>query len=50
MLVGAAAALVGILLALSALAFGFLFTLAPETRGRPLERARVYWENGGRWP
>jgi hypothetical protein len=39
-----------ILLVLSALAFGFVFRLAPETRGRPLESIRVYWENGGRWP
>jgi hypothetical protein len=39
-----------ILLALSVLAFGFVFMLAPETRGRPLESIRVYWENGGRWP
>ncbi|MBV9808284.1 MAG: hypothetical protein JO286_13920 [Solirubrobacterales bacterium] len=23
--------------------------MAPETKGRPLEAIRVYWENGGSW-
>jgi hypothetical protein len=27
-----------------------VFVLAPETKGRPLEAIRMYWENGGRWP
>ena len=36
------------LLALAA--FGFVFKLAPETKGRQLEEIRHYWENGGRWP
>lgn len=40
----------GIFLVLAALAFGFVFKLAPETKGRPLEAIRSYWENGGRWP
>jgi sugar porter (SP) family MFS transporter len=31
-------------------AFAFVFRLAPETRGRPLEDIRHYWEQGGRWP
>jgi SP family galactose:H+ symporter-like MFS transporter len=31
-------------------AFLFIFKLAPETKGRPLEDIRGYWENGGRWP
>jgi SP family arabinose:H+ symporter-like MFS transporter len=36
--------------ALAALSFGFVWALAPETKGRPLEAIRGYWENGGRWP
>lgn len=36
------------LLALAA--FGFAFKLAPETKGRPLEDIRHFWENGGTWP
>ncbi len=39
-----------IFLVLSALSFVFVFALAPETKGRPLESIRLYWENGGRWP
>jgi len=35
---------------LAALAFAFVWKLAPETQGRPLEAIRSYWENGGRWP
>lgn len=27
----------------------FVFRLAPETRGRPLEQIHQYWTNGGRW-
>ncbi len=34
---------------LSVLSFVFVFVLAPETKGRPLESIRLYWENGGRW-
>ena len=30
--------------------FLFVFRFAPETKGRPLEDIRHYWENGGRWP
>jgi sugar porter (SP) family MFS transporter len=30
-------------------AFGFVFKLAPETKGRNLEDLRHYWENGGKW-
>jgi len=37
-------------LALAAVSFAFVAALAPETRGRPLEAIRVYWESGGRWP
>jgi hypothetical protein len=36
--------------ALAVAAFGFVFKLAPETKGRPLEDIRHYWENGGTWP
>src|SRR3954454_1162301 len=36
--------------ALAALSFAFVWMLAPETKGRPLEAIRAYWENGGRWP
>ena len=35
---------------LAVLSFGFVWKLAPETKGRPLEAIRFYWENGGRWP
>src|SRR3954451_53106 len=31
-------------------AFGFVFKLAPETKGRPLEDIRHFWEHGGKWP
>ena len=37
-------------LMLAALSFGYVWWLAPETKGRPLESIREYWENGGRWP
>ncbi|MDQ6773909.1 MAG: sugar porter family MFS transporter [Candidatus Dormibacteraeota bacterium] len=40
----------GIFLALAVLALVFVWRLAPETKGRPLEAIRHYWENGGRWP
>jgi hypothetical protein len=36
--------------ALALVAFAFVWWLAPETKGRPLEAIRAYWENGGRWP
>src|SRR5215208_1169508 len=35
---------------LSALAFAFVYVLAPETKGHQLEDIRGYWYNGGRWP
>jgi sugar porter (SP) family MFS transporter len=35
---------------LALFAFAFVWKLAPETQGRPLEAIRAYWENGGRWP
>jgi MFS transporter, SP family, galactose:H+ symporter len=35
---------------LAVVAFGFVYRFAPETRGRPLEEIRHFWENGGRWP
>jgi hypothetical protein len=36
--------------ALALISFAFVWWLAPETKGRPLEAIRAYWENGGRWP
>lgn len=39
-----------IFLGLAVVAFGFIAWLAPETKGRPLEAIRLFWENGGRWP
>jgi MFS transporter, SP family, galactose:H+ symporter len=35
---------------LALVAFGFVFVLAPETKGRTLEDIRHYWEQGGHWP
>ena len=35
---------------LALVSFAFVYALAPETRGRPLEAIRTYWHNGGRWP
>ena len=40
----------GIFLLLSLVAIAFVYTLAPETKGRQLEAIRAYWYNGGRWP
>ena len=37
-------------LGLAAVSFVFIYAMAPETKGRPLEAIRVYWENGARWP
>ncbi len=37
-------------LVLAAVSFVFVLVFAPETRGRPLEAIRLYWENGGSWP
>ena len=39
-----------IFLALAVVSFGYVAAFAPETKGRPLEAIRRYWENGGRWP
>lgn len=35
---------------LAAIAFVFIFRLAPETKGRELEEITQYWKNGARWP
>ena len=40
----------GIFLALVLRRPTFVYVLAPETKGRPLEAIRAYWYNGGRWP
>jgi SP family arabinose:H+ symporter-like MFS transporter len=40
----------GLFLGLAVVSFLFIAALAPETKGRPLEDIRRYWENGGRWP
>jgi SP family arabinose:H+ symporter-like MFS transporter len=37
-------------LGLAVVSFVFIMAMAPETKGRPLEAIRVYWENGARWP
>ncbi len=37
-------------LGLALVSFVFIAAMAPETKGRPLEAIRVYWENGGHWP
>jgi hypothetical protein len=37
-------------LGLAVVSFVLIFVMAPETKGRPLEAIRVYWENGGKWP
>jgi sugar porter (SP) family MFS transporter len=37
-------------LGLAVISFVFIALMAPETKGRPLEAIRVYWENGAKWP
>jgi sugar transport protein len=39
-----------IFLALAVFSWIFIWAMAPETKGRPLEAIRLFWENGGRWP
>jgi SP family galactose:H+ symporter-like MFS transporter len=34
---------------LAVAALGFVYRLAPETKGRQLEEISHFWENGGRW-
>lgn len=36
--------------ALAIFAFLFVLKYAPETKGRPLDDIRHFWENGGKWP
>jgi predicted ATPase len=38
-----------IFLGLAAFSFVWVAKLAPETKGRPLETIRRYWENGASW-
>lgn len=40
----------GILLAITTLAWLFVFFLAPETKGRSLDEVHAYWTDGRRWP
>ncbi len=40
----------GFFAVMAALAWVFVFKLAPETKGRGLDDIRHYWENGGAWP
>ena len=35
---------------MAVLAFAFVYKMAPETKGRPLDDIRHYWENGAKWP
>ncbi len=39
-----------VLFAITALAWIFVFFLAPETKGRSLDEVQSYWEAGRRWP
>ena len=39
-----------IFLGLAVVSFAYVAAFAPETKGRPLESIRTFWENGGRWP
>jgi MFS family permease len=39
-----------ILVVFAVIAWLIVWWLAPETRGRPLEAIRLYWENGAKWP
>ena len=39
----------GFFAVMAALAWVFVYKLAPETKGRELDEIRHYWENGGRW-
>ena len=38
-----------ILVVFAVIAWLFVWWLAPETKGRPLEAIRSYWVNGGKW-
>ena len=40
----------GFFAVMAALAWVFVWKLAPETKGRGLDEIRHYWENGGAWP
>lgn len=44
------AATFGAFLVLTVFIGVYVFRVAPETKGRPLESIRHFWENGGRWP
>ena len=35
---------------LAAIAWVFVFKMAPETKGRDLDDIHQFWENGGKWP
>ncbi|MDZ7578055.1 MAG: sugar porter family MFS transporter [Candidatus Nanopelagicales bacterium] len=40
----------GMFAALAVVAWFFVYKFAPETKGRPLDDIRYFWENGGKWP
>lgn len=40
----------GVFAILAAVAWVFVFKMAPETKGRELESIQEFWENGGKWP
>ncbi|WSJ93876.1 hypothetical protein OG395_12315 [Streptomyces sp. NBC_01320] len=46
---GGTATFIG-LLVVTALAWLFMWRMAQETKGRPLDAIKELWENGGSWP
>jgi sugar porter (SP) family MFS transporter len=44
------AATFGVFLLLTIFIGVYVYRVAPETKGKPLETIRYYWENNGQWP